>query len=109
MISKNISVASLEIDPVGGKIWMNAPNCILRIDGLKFKNIEDKFSMIDIQENSACMISGKLENEDFSIFLEKISNIIIPKLLSMNSEDRSKYIDNIFLKIEEEIKNDDNL
>ena len=41
-ILKNISLAEFMVDPEAGKIWLNAPNCILRIQGIKFRNSREK-------------------------------------------------------------------
>ena len=103
MITKNISTGSLDIDPEGGRIWLNCPNCLLRIQNLRFNRIEEKFSMIDINGNDVLMIPGNLVNEPFSDFLEKITSFIIPKMAEITSDESEKLLDQLSLKIKEEI------
>jgi hypothetical protein len=103
MITKNLSIGSLDIDPEGGRIWLNCPNCLLRIQNLRFNRIEEKFSMIDINGNDVLMIPGNLVNEPFSDFLEKITSFIIPKMSEITSDESEKLLDQLSLKIKEEI------
>jgi len=42
VISKDI-IGTIDIDTQTGRVWVNAPNCILRIKGLQFKDIKEKF------------------------------------------------------------------
>ena len=51
MISKNISFGTLDVDTKNGKIYLNCPSCIIRIQDIIFDQIQDKFSMIDINGN----------------------------------------------------------
>jgi hypothetical protein len=76
-IVKRISVAELSIDPERGKLWLNSPNCILRMQGISFKNIREKFSMIDINGANASMVEGDLATSDIHDFIEKVSNMAI--------------------------------
>ena len=78
-IVKNISLAELVVDPKNGKIWVNSPNCVLRIQGINFKNIKEKFSMIDINGSNASMLEGSLATSEMNDFIEKIISIIISK------------------------------
>lgn len=103
MITKNLSIGSLDIDPEGGRIWLNCPNCLLRIQNLRFNRIEEKFSMIDINGNDVLMIPGNLVNEPFSDFLEKITSFIIPKMAEITIDESEKLLDQLSLKIKEEI------
>ena len=57
-IVKNITLAEFMVEPEEGKIWINAPNCVLRVQGLKFRNIREKFSMIDVNGDDATMIEA---------------------------------------------------
>jgi hypothetical protein len=59
-IIKYFTSAELIVDPAQGKIWVNAPNCILRIQGLKFNNEIEKFSMIDINGSDSFMMEGEI-------------------------------------------------
>jgi hypothetical protein len=49
MITKNISLGSLDVDPEAGRIWLNCPSCVLRIQNIRFNSIEEKFAMIDVK------------------------------------------------------------
>jgi hypothetical protein len=103
MITKNISIGSLDIDPEGGRIWLNCPNCLLRIQNLRFNKVEEKFSMIDINGNDVWMIPGNLVDEPYSDFLEKITSSIIPKISEMSLNEREILLDRLSLKIKEEL------
>lgn len=65
------------VDPDQGKIWLNAPNCVLRIQGIKFENKKEKFSMIDINGSEASMIEGDLVSSNVHDFIDKLVPIII--------------------------------
>jgi hypothetical protein len=103
MITKNISIGSLDIDPEGGRIWLNCPNCLLRIQNLRFNKVEEKFSMIDINGNDVWMMPGNLVDEPYSDFLEKITSSIIPKVSEMTLNEREILLDRLVLKIKEEL------
>lgn len=103
MITKNISIGSLDIDPKGGRIWLNCPNCLLRIQNLRFNKVEEKFSMIDINGNDVWMMPGNLVDEPYSDFLEKITSSIIPKVSEMTLNEREILLDRLVLKIKEEL------
>ena len=103
MITKNISIGSLDIDPEGGRIWLNCPNCLLRIQNLRFNKVEEKFSMIEINGNDVLMIPGNLVDEPYSDFLEKITSSIIPKVSEMTLNEREILLDRLVLKIKEEL------
>lgn len=103
MITKNISIGSLDIDPEGGRIWLNCPNCLLRIQNLRFNKFEEKFSMIEINGNDVLMIPGNLVDEPYSDFLEKITSSIIPKVSEMTLNEREILLDRLVLKIKEEL------
>jgi len=72
LISKKLILAELLVNSDDGKIWINAPNCILRIQGLNFKNKKEKFSMIDINESSASMLEGNLVTSNLENFIDEI-------------------------------------
>jgi hypothetical protein len=105
MITKNISIGSLDIDPEGGRIWLNCPNCLLRIQNLRFNKFEEKFSMIEINGNDVWMMPGNLADEPYSDFLEKITSYIIPKMYELCGDDNEKLLDVLSLKIKEELDN----
>jgi hypothetical protein len=80
VISKNISVGILDVDPDAGKIWLNGPNCILRVQDLEFKNKEEKFCMIDINGRVVTMYPGSNISEPYADFLEKLNLMIMSNL-----------------------------
>jgi hypothetical protein len=80
------------VDPEQGKLWVNGPNCILRIQGLKFQNIREKFSMIDINGSDAFMLEGDLSTSDIHDFIEKMCFIIINN--NYSKEDMDFILDN---------------
>lgn len=65
IISKDI-IGTIDIDTSTGRIWVNAPNCVLRIQNLKFKDreVKEKFSMIDINGSNVSVIEGDLVLDD---------------------------------------------
>lgn len=102
-ISKNISYGELIIDTENGRIWVNAPSCVLRIQNLNFKNKEEKFSMIDISKNDAHMYKDtEDETNYYSQFLEVLNYMIIPKLTDVN--DQKDYLDKLIMKIKDVIQ-----
>lgn len=104
MISKKISCGELEIEPEEGKLWLNCPNCLLRIQNIRFNNVEEKFTMIDLDGIDATMYPGKLETDDYSDFIENISMSILPKFFSFDSDKRKNMLNSIYLKIREELE-----
>jgi len=102
MISKNVQVGSLEIDVNNGKIWLNSPGCILRIQNIRFNNLEEKFSMIDINGSNASMIPGDYPPTDYDCFLEKLNMSMLPKICNM--ENSEKFLDELYIKIQEFVK-----
>ena len=103
MITKNISIGTLEINPEQGKIWLNCPNCILRIKGLDFKLVEEKFSMIDIIDNKAWMVPGNLHTLPIGEFIEEIATTIFPKIIEIKQENRKKLMDKLLILIKDEV------
>lgn len=77
------------VDPEAGKIWLNAPNCVLRIQGIKFRNSREKFSMIDINGDDASMLEGDLATTDVHDFIEKVSSIVINNNFSQEDLDKT--------------------
>lgn len=76
---KYISLAELVVNPDEGKIWINAPDCILRIQGSEFVNKKEKFSMIDINGGKAIMMDEIPNDKNNAIndFIEKLLSQII--------------------------------
>jgi hypothetical protein len=104
IINKRISIASLDIDTDTGRIWLNAPNCILRIQKINFKNQEDKFAMIDINQDSAYMIPGDFGTSKYTEFLEKMNTVLLPKVIGMGEEIEKKFLDVLYSKIQDCVK-----
>lgn len=109
IISKNISFGTIDVDVKNGKIWVNTPNCVLRISGIKFNKQEEKFSMIDIINNEAVMLnennSSLISETLFSNFLEKLIMIVLPKICSMTEEESINFLDSLVIEVQENIKN----
>jgi hypothetical protein len=98
----------LEIDPVSGKIWLNSPECILRASNLKFLNIEEKYSRIDITGNNVIMFPREDHIKDEDLFIKNYIEILCEKI-NMDSQDKNKtllIIDEIVQKIKHKIIGD---
>jgi len=90
-IQKNFVLGTLEVVPEEGRLWLKAPNCNLRISKLAFKNIEETFSLIDVQGGNAVMVpdSGDTD-ESMLIFIGNIYSCIQAEILNNNMKDQSK-------------------
>ena len=104
MITKNISFGTLDVDIENGRIWLNCPSCILRIQNIVFNQVQEKFSMIDINRDEANMYPGELPNKEFGNFIEKVSTLIAPKTSVMDIEKQKSFLDDIFTKIKKDIE-----
>lgn len=100
-IEKKIYIASIVVDPKNGKIWLNSPNCLLRIQDVNFKHIEEKFEMIDIKGKDVFMIPGDLGLSKYSEFLEKLNRIIYPKIYNLSEDQTENFLNEIYNKIKE--------
>ena len=98
MIQKKISVGSLDVDSDSGKIWLNSPDCILRIQNLKFNHVINKFAMIDINGNDAFMIPGDFGTNKYTEFLEKLNVMIFPKIFELDEKIQGKFLEELYLK-----------
>lgn len=107
IISKNIPYGTLDIDTINKRIWLNCPSYLMRIQNINFKNIEEKFLMIDINGNDVYMQAGELENKELCNFLETIISLIIPKITEMDNEKQKSFLDDIILKIKDGVNNAD--
>jgi hypothetical protein len=103
-VSKNISFGVIDVDTESGRIWINCPTCILRIQDINFNQPQEKFSMIDIKGNNAYMYPGDLPNKELGNFLETITMIILPLISEMNIENQQKFLDDLVIKIKEELQ-----
>ena len=111
MFRKVLSVATLEIDPDSGTIWLNTTKCLLRISKLKFVNVEENFSMIDIDGSNAVMtptdltIEATEENVELSMFLSNITNLLSFELDNNKKIiDKNKFLENVFFKVRKVIE-----
>ena len=105
MISKNISYGTIDIDKESGRIWLNCPSCIIRIQNIPFNQISEKFSMIDINRDEINMYPGELPNKEFGNFMEMLTTLIVPKISNLNIEEQKNFLDDLFIKIKKELKN----
>ena len=80
-------LASVEMEPTEGKIWINnlLGGCFLRIQGLNFKNILQKFNFIDINKTNATLVCGSEEelagSNELLQFIISISMLLYEKVL----------------------------
>lgn len=102
MITKKISYGTIDIDPDEGKIWVNCPNCILRMKNLRFNKIEEKYSMIDIINNEAWMLSGSFPEDLVSQFIENLVPIILEKIEKKSDSEIQESLDDLLEKIRKE-------
>jgi hypothetical protein len=104
IISKNI-IGTIDIDTTTGRVWLNAPNCILRIQGLEFKELKEKFSMIDISGNKASMIEGNLILDDKRLvrFILDLFSSLSYNTINGKIKNKDKFLDDLFLEINRRI------
>jgi len=93
-------VGELYIDTDKGMIWLNSDICILRISSLKFRSVEEKFSMIDINKNEVVMYPRNQENEKNSLINDVISDILISSMKSKSPELYFEKLQNLVKNIE---------
>ena len=106
MISKNIPFGTLDVDVENGRIWLNGFSCILRIQNINFKQIEEKFSMIEINGTDGYMYPGDSLNKEYSNFLESLTTLIYSKILGMRDNEKTDFLDRVINTIKKEIEND---
>jgi len=104
IISKNI-IGTIEIDTAAGRVWVNAPNCILRIQGLEFRGVKEKFSMIDVSGNKASMIEGDLILDDKRLvrFILDLFSSLSYNTMNGKIKDKDKFLDDLCLEINRRI------
>jgi len=102
IITKTISYGTIDVDPDDGKIWINCPNCILRMKNLRFNKIEEKYSMIDIINNEAWMLSGSFPEDLVSQFIENLVPIILEKIEKKSDSEIQESLDDLLEKIRKE-------
>lgn len=98
IISKDI-IGTIDIDTSAGRIWVNAPNCVLRIQNLKFKDreVKEKFSMIDISGSNASMIEGDLVLDDKRLvrFILDLFSSLSYHFMKGRIKDKDKFLSDI--------------
>jgi hypothetical protein len=102
MIQKNLAVSTLEIDLERGTVWVNAPNCVLRISKLEFANSIEDFSFIDISGGKATMMErsnvkrDSTDSEELRAFLIEITNYIFHELKNnKNISDQQAFLERV--------------
>jgi len=80
MVRKDLAIASLEVDPKEGKLWLNTSRCILRITNLQFTGeIKEQFDMLEINGSEGYMVSDAMpvdESDDLMTFLMNTANFL---------------------------------
>jgi|ADurb_Ile_02_Slu_FD_contig_101_315560_length_3681_multi_2_in_0_out_0_3 hypothetical protein len=106
VISKDI-IGTIDIDTQNGRVWVNAPNCILRIQGLEFKDVKEKFSMIDVSGKKASMIEGDLVLDDKRLvrFILDLFSSLSYHFMNGKIKDKDKFIDSMYDEISKMIEN----
>ena len=100
-IQKNFVLGTLEVVPEEGRLWLKAPNCDLRINKLAFKNIEETFSMIDVQGGQAVMVPDSEDvDESMLTFIGNIYSCAQAEIINngMGDQPKQEFLDNV-LKI----------
>lgn len=109
IITKHLPIASLEVNVATGKIWLNAPHCVLRIKGLSFINETDQFSTIDIIDNKASMIDSPYSesNEELMNFLVNAVNFLKHEMdNNQNITNKENFLERIMLTIRNLVESD---
>jgi hypothetical protein len=99
-ISKPIhGVMEIKVDQENGILWINTCDgyCILRVCGLKFVNMEEKFEGIDITKDKVMMypLAGNEKQDLLSNFLESVLDIVFQKLSTKQIEDYPKILTDV--------------
>lgn len=98
----------IKVDPKDGVLWINTCDgyCILRICGLTFGNIEEKFETIDITKGSVMMYpsNGFEKPELFSNFLESVTDIVLQQLTTKPMEDYPKILTSVLDNLKKSLR-----
>jgi hypothetical protein len=98
----------IKADQENGVIWINTCDgyCILRICGLKFENIEEKFEAIDVTNSKVMMYPlTKNEKEDLiSNFLESALDIVFQKLTTKSMAEYPKLLTGVLNNLKKYIQ-----
>lgn len=108
MVEKRLSLSSLQVEPEQGKLWLNSPNCVLRICGLTFKEDFNTFSMIDIINNNAFVVKEEDEEQDvLTKFLTDAANYLKFEIdNNTNILDKEKFLEMVMLSIRQIVRSE---
>ena len=85
-IQKNFPLANLIIETKEGKLWLNSPDCSLRIKNLEFENIEEKFSSIDINDSKVIMAGETNKDDEFDNNIVELTTFLVNKIYLKQGE-----------------------
>lgn len=98
----------IKVDPKDGVIWINTCDgyCILRICGLKFENIEEKFESVDITKGIVMMYpsSGIEKPEMVSNFIESVLDVVLQQLVTKPMEDHPKILTSVLDNLKKSLR-----
>jgi hypothetical protein len=102
-IQKNFVMGTLEVAPDEGRLWLKTQNCNLRVSKLSFKNVEESFSMIDIQGGQAVMVPEAEEYDETMLnFVGSICSCVQAESVNreMKGQDKQEFLDHILKAIQ---------
>jgi len=105
-IQKNLVFGTLEVSPKQGRLWLKSQNVNLRINKLTFTNIEETFSMIDIQGGRAIMIpENDDEDRDLIEFFASVATFTRSEVenRSLSGQKKKEFLDSIVQVIREHV------
>lgn len=109
-IVKKILLGSLELEPEAGKIWLcDLTGCVLRATKLDFKQIAEKFDIVEIFKSDAYMQRGSLDQThgDEVGEIEKIVDLLLLKAYQNGEvKNRLEFFQNVFNTISELVENE---
>ena len=102
IVTKHLAVSTIEVDLEGGTIWVNGPNCKLRISNLTIPEPLEDFSMIDVVDGMVNMYPKGYEidndgiSDEMAEFLIFITNFLHSQLKSNRIiENRRQFLSDI--------------
>ncbi len=114
IVRKELPVSTLDVNIENGTIWLNAPNCVLRISDLEFTNTIEDFSSIYIVDSSAFMQETPLINSEeidinLSMFSNQITNFIFYELKhNQKIIDKEKFMERVFHNMKQFVESEYN-
>jgi hypothetical protein len=97
-IQKNFVLGTLEVVPEEGRLWLKTQSFNLKVSKLSFKNVEESFSMIDIQGGQAVMVPEAEEYDETMLnFVGNIYSCIEAEAENreMKGQDKQEFLDHI--------------